>query len=88
MVTGDPDPLLIAQANYLNLLPRYELKENADTGVTVKDLSSFVVKSVKEIEKVMNLGNTNRATGNSPDMKDDHSPITILTSRGKDFFYK
>ena len=52
------------------LIPRYELKENADTGVTVKDLSSFVVKSVKEIEKVMNLGNTNRATGSSPDMKD------------------
>ena len=70
------------------LIPRYELKENADTGVTVKDLSSFVVKSVKEIEKVMNLGNTNRATGSSPDMKDDHSPITISTSRGKDFFYK
>ena len=42
---------------------RYELKETADSGVTVKDLSSFVVKSVKEIEHVMNVGNTNRATG-------------------------
>ena len=31
--------------------------------MTVKDLSSFVVKSVKEIEHVMNVGNTNRATG-------------------------
>ncbi|KAL5272625.1 hypothetical protein ACHWQZ_G000735 [Mnemiopsis leidyi] len=41
---------------------RYELKETADSGVTVKDLSSFVVKSVKEIEHVMNVGNTNRAT--------------------------
>eukprot|EP00116_Pleurobrachia_bachei_P018239 sb/3478501/ len=43
---------------------RYELKETADGGVAVKDLSSFVVKSVKEIEHVMNVGNTNRATGN------------------------
>ena len=39
------------------------MKERPDTGVYVKDLSSFVAKSVKEIEHVMNIGNQNRAVG-------------------------
>ncbi|KAK3750592.1 hypothetical protein RRG08_007101 [Elysia crispata] len=42
---------------------RLELKERTDTGVYVKDLSSFVTKSVKEIEHVMNVGNNNRSVG-------------------------
>ncbi|NXX11960.1 KIF3B protein, partial [Podargus strigoides] len=42
---------------------RLELKERPDTGVYVKDLSSFVTKSVKEIEQVMNVGNQNRSVG-------------------------
>lgn len=42
---------------------RLELKERPDTGVYVKDLSSFVTKGVKEIEHVMNVGNQNRAVG-------------------------
>lgn len=42
---------------------RLELKEHSDTGVFVKDLSSFVCKSVVEIEHVMNVGNLNRSTG-------------------------
>lgn len=42
---------------------RLELKEHSDTGVYVKDLSSFVCKSVTEIEHVMNVGNLNRSTG-------------------------
>ncbi|XP_022094991.1 kinesin-II 95 kDa subunit-like isoform X2 [Acanthaster planci] len=42
---------------------RLELKERPDTGVYVKDLSSFVTKSVKEIEHVMTVGNTNRSVG-------------------------
>ncbi|XP_077978073.1 kinesin-II 95 kDa subunit-like [Glandiceps talaboti] len=44
---------------------RLELKERPDTGVYVKDLSSFVTKSVKEIEHVMNVGNQNRAVGST-----------------------
>ena len=40
-----------------------ELKERPDTGVYVKDLSSFVCKSVSEIEHVMSVGNQNRAVG-------------------------
>ncbi|XP_046857510.1 kinesin-II 95 kDa subunit-like [Xenia sp. Carnegie-2017] len=42
---------------------RLELKERPDTGIYVKDLQSFVCKSVKEIEHVMNVGNQNRAVG-------------------------
>lgn len=42
---------------------RLELRERPDTGVYVKDLSSFVAKSVKEIEHVMTVGNKNRAVG-------------------------
>jgi len=33
-----------------------ELKENPDTGVYVKDLTSFVVKSAQEIDNVMQVG--------------------------------
>ncbi|XP_030590421.1 kinesin-like protein KIF3B isoform X5 [Archocentrus centrarchus] len=44
-------------------LCRLELRERPDTGVYVKDLSSFVTKSVKEIEHVMNVGNKNRSVG-------------------------
>ena len=40
-----------------------ELKERPDTGVYVKDLSSFVCKSQCEIEHVMAVGNTNRKVG-------------------------
>jgi len=42
---------------------RLDLKERPDTGVYVKDLLSFVTKSVKEIEHVMNVGNQNRSVG-------------------------
>ena len=44
---------------------RLELKERADTGVYVKDLSSFVCKSIKEIEHVMQIGNQNRSVGST-----------------------
>ncbi|KTG39858.1 hypothetical protein cypCar_00022510, partial [Cyprinus carpio] len=40
-----------------------ELKESADSGVYIKDLSSFVTKNVKEIEHVMNVGNQTRSVG-------------------------
>uniref|UniRef100_A0A8D3D2Y2 Kinesin-like protein n=1 Tax=Scophthalmus maximus TaxID=52904 RepID=A0A8D3D2Y2_SCOMX len=44
---------------------RLELRERPDTGVYVKDLSSFVTKSVREIEHVMNVGNQNRSVGST-----------------------
>ena len=40
-----------------------ELKEHPDTGFYVKDLSVFVVKSVAELEKLMEVGNNNRSVG-------------------------
>lgn len=42
---------------------RLELRERTGTGVYVKDLSSFVAKSIKEIEHVMSVGNKNRSVG-------------------------
>ncbi|XP_047466194.1 kinesin-like protein KIF3B [Mugil cephalus] len=42
---------------------KLELKENADSGVYVKDLSSVVTKNATEIEHVMNLGNQSRSVG-------------------------
>lgn len=44
---------------------RLELRERPDTGVYVKDLSSFVTKSAREIEHVMNVGNQNRSVGST-----------------------
>uniref|UniRef100_UPI00358E9EBB kinesin-like protein KIF3B n=1 Tax=Myxine glutinosa TaxID=7769 RepID=UPI00358E9EBB len=42
---------------------RLELKERPDTGVYVKDLISFVTKSVQEIDHLMSIGNRNRSIG-------------------------
>lgn len=60
---------------------RLDLRERPDTGIYVKDLSSFVAKSVKEIEHVMTVGNKNRAVG--PTDMNKHSSrshaIFILT---------
>ncbi len=36
---------------------RLEVRERADIGVYVKDLSSFVVKNADEMDKLMNIGN-------------------------------
>jgi hypothetical protein len=40
-----------------------ELKENPDSGVYVKDLSATVVKSVEEMQFLMDAGNKNRSVG-------------------------
>ncbi|KAI8898948.1 P-loop containing nucleoside triphosphate hydrolase protein [Globomyces pollinis-pini] len=40
-----------------------DLKENPDTGVFVKDLSAVVVKSVEELEHLMEIGNKARSVG-------------------------
>lgn len=40
-----------------------ELKESTDTGVYVKNLSSVVVKSVSEIDRVLQDGKKNRSVG-------------------------
>jgi hypothetical protein len=40
-------------------------QENADSGVYVKDLTSFVVKSSQEIDQVMQAGKKNRSVGST-----------------------
>ena len=40
-----------------------DLKENIDSGVYVKDLTSFVVKNATEIDHVMQAGKKNRSVG-------------------------
>lgn len=42
---------------------KYELRENKEMGVYVKDVQSFVCKSVKQIERIMAAGNQNRTIG-------------------------
>jgi kinesin family protein 3/17 len=42
---------------------KLELKEHPDAGVYVRDLSSFVVKDVGEMDNLMNQGNKNRSVG-------------------------
>ncbi|VDP26747.1 unnamed protein product [Heligmosomoides polygyrus] len=42
---------------------KLELKEKPDVGVYVKDLTTFLTKSVEEIERVMSVGNANRSVG-------------------------
>uniref|UniRef100_A0A4W6DKY5 Kinesin-like protein n=1 Tax=Lates calcarifer TaxID=8187 RepID=A0A4W6DKY5_LATCA len=49
-----------------------ELRESPDTGVYVRDLTSCVCKSIKEIEEVMNVGNQARAVG-ATDMNEHSS---------------
>ncbi|XP_029903025.1 kinesin-like protein KIF3C isoform X1 [Myripristis murdjan] len=49
-----------------------ELRESPETGVYVRDLTSCVCKSVKEIEEVMNVGNQARAVG-ATDMNEHSS---------------
>ncbi|XP_065919368.1 kinesin-like protein KIF3B [Dysidea avara] len=51
---------------------RLELRERPDSGVYVEDLSSFVAKNVKEIERVMSVGNQNRSVGRT-DMNEHSS---------------
>lgn len=42
---------------------RLDLKENVDSGVYVKELTSFVVRSSHEIDQVMQAGKKNRSVG-------------------------
>ncbi|XP_062857158.1 kinesin-like protein KIF3C [Trichomycterus rosablanca] len=65
---------------------KLELKENAESGIYVRDLSSFVAKNVKELEHVLNAGNRARSVG-ATDMNEHSSrshaifSITVECSR-------
>ena len=73
---GGESPECLVRASYLamynedirdlltqNVSNRLELKENPDSGVYVKDLTSYVVKSTKECDKLRDFGARNRHTG-------------------------
>jgi len=58
-----------------------ELKENLETGVYVKDLTTFVVKSAIEIDGVMQSGKKNRSVGSTlmnQTSSRSHSIFTII----------
>jgi len=60
---------------------RLELKENPESGVYVKDLTSFVVKSAGEIDNVMQAGKKNRSVGATlmnQSSSRSHSIFTII----------
>jgi kinesin family protein 3/17 len=58
---------------------KYELREKSDIGVYVKDLSSFVCRSVREIEQVMFVGNQNRKIGaTNKNERDSHSHVIFM----------
>ncbi|KAJ3092273.1 Kinesin-like protein kif3a [Quaeritorhiza haematococci] len=42
---------------------KLEVKERADIGVYVKDLKTFVIKDVEEMDRLMAFGNKNRSVG-------------------------
>ncbi|KAI8925722.1 P-loop containing nucleoside triphosphate hydrolase protein [Entophlyctis helioformis] len=42
---------------------KLDIKERPDTGVYVKDLSTFVIKDIEEMDRLMSVGNKNRSVG-------------------------
>lgn len=92
-IGGDPNKQYLVRASYMELYKeeirdllsknpknKLEIKERPDTGVYVKDLSSFVVKDVGEINQVMFTGRKNRTTAET-NMNDkssrSHSIFTL-----------
>ena len=63
-----------------NAANKLELKESPDTGVYVRDLTSYVVKSTRECDKLRDFGAKNRhvgATAMNQDSSRSHSIYTI-----------
>jgi len=66
---------------------KLELKEDADRGVYVKDLTSYVVKSVSEMENVLLAGKKNRSVGATlmnQDSSRSHSIFGIIVESSSD----
>lgn len=67
-----------------NSQSRLEVKESVETGVYVKDLTSFVVKGVAEINNVLAVGDKNRTVGATlmnQDSSRSHSIFSITVER-------
>lgn len=58
---------------------KLELKESSDKGLFIKDVAMHVVKSVAEIENLMNLGTKNRSVGETAMNKDSSRSHSIFT---------
>ena len=58
---------------------KLELKESADKGVFIKDISMHIVKSVPEIQKLMLNGSKNRSVGETAMNKDSSRSHSIFT---------
>lgn len=56
-----------------------ELKENADKGLFIKDLTINVVKSVEDMERYMSLGTKNRSVGETAMNKDSSRSHCVFT---------
>mmetsp|Transcript_286 Transcript_286/g.853 ORF Transcript_286/g.853 Transcript_286/m.853 type:complete len:767 (-) Transcript_286:217-2517(-) len=66
---------------------KLELKEDVERGVYVKDLTSYVVKGVSELEHVMAAGNKNRSVGATlmnQDSSRSHSIFCIVVESTAD----
>jgi len=67
--------------NKKNLPPtKLEIKENPDKGIFVKDLQQIIVKSIPEMEALMNQGTNNRKTASTlmnSESSRSHSIFTI-----------
>ena len=91
--SADPNVEFLVRASYLeiyneeirdllskNTSNKLELKENPDSGVYVRDLTSYVVKSTRECDKLRDFGAKNRhvgATAMNQDSSRSHSIYTI-----------
>ena len=87
-------PCVVVRASYLEIYNedirdllkkdasnKLELKETPESGVYVKDLSSYVVKSVQEIHQVFTAGTQNRTVGATlmnADSSRSHSIFTVI----------
>lgn len=92
-IAGDQTKEFLVRASYLEIYneeirdllgkdskSKLELKEDKDKGVYVKDLNTFVVRNVQEIDHVMNVGQKNRTVGATlmnQDSSRSHSIFTI-----------
>ena len=58
---------------------KHELKEHPETGVYIKGLTMHIVKSIPEIERLMNMGSKNRSVGETAMNKDSSRSHSIFT---------
>lgn len=98
-ISGDSSKTFLVRASYLEIYneeirdllgkdPRakLDLKEK-DGSVYVKDLTSFVVRSVSEIDHVMNVGQKNRSVGSTlmnQESSRSHSIFTITVETSQE----